>query len=296
MAKSETSTKTATVIIFFELIFGIIVHIFGLILLFTSQSITISNLLLIKLSFVEISYILHEGITNAHSFIKNGHLEPPNDVGRTMIIFLHSLRIMVLMAITVDRILAVRLALRYKTVVTRRKLVIVVICIWLTSSCLALIMWYSHASILNTLLAIEKSVLVVVYICGYVYIILRLKAIEKKFPNHKSTRHLSIKVPFLLVLSLICFFWIPELILAAGFDYSIWFLVLFYMTNIVDALIYIFGLPECQRRLKKVCFGPKTEPCGTPQQHHVGQVMAESVCHAAVVCGGEENADNSSQN
>ena len=292
MSTSGTTTNAATAIVFCELAVGSLLHCTGLILLLTARKSITGNLFLINLSFVELCYILHEGIPNAYAFIKNGYFGFPNRVGQTMVIFFHSARFLTLMAITADRGLAVRLALRYKIVVTRNRLLIVIFCIWLISSCLALIMWFSRANILNILLVTLESILIVVYLVCYMYIIFTLNQRQERFRNQTLARKLNIKVPFLLVLSFLCFFWIPELILAAGFTYSIWFLTMFYMNNIVDALIYILGLPECKRRFKAVCFGPKIEPCGT-QQQNVGQVISGPIRNVAVVCGSEHVAGNS---
>ena len=260
MAESEASILAATVVVFFELVLGLILHGVGMFLMLTVQRFTISSLMLIELSFIEICLMLHEGIWNVYLFTQKGYIGLQDKRGLTIIVFLHSIRFMTLMAITLDRVLAVKLALKYASIVTKLRLAIVVTCVWLLGAGLALTMWFVQSWIFSTLLLTLESLLAAVYICSYIYIIFALQQRQKKFRNQSVRRALDVKVPFLLVLAVICCFWIPELILAAGVKFSTWFLSLFYLSNTIDALIYIFGLPECRKRLRKLFCTSKILP------------------------------------
>ena len=270
-----TSAEAATVVVFFELVLGLLLHGVGISLLLAAQSSTISSLMFIELSFIEICYMMHEGISNIYLIKQNGYIGLQDKWGLTIIVFLHSIRFMTLMAITIDRVLSVKLGLTYGTTVTKFRLAIVVTCIWLLSACLALLMWFCQKRLFSALLLTLESLLAAVYICSYIFIILALKQRQKKFPNQSTRRTLNVKVPFLLVLAVICCSWIPELILAAGVEFSIWFLSLFYLSNIIDALLYIFALPQCRRRLRKFCCNAKIRPCQN-------RVAINSISHVVV--------------
>ena len=256
-----TPADAATVVVFLELVLGLILHGVGILLLLTTQKSVISSLMFIELSFIEICYVLYEGITNVYLITQNGYIGLQDKRGLTIIVFLHSIRFTTLMAITIDRVLAVKLGIRYGTVVTKFRLAIVVTFIWLMSACLALFMWFCQIRLFSTLLLTLESLLVAVYICSYIYIILVLKLRQKKFHNQSARRALNVKVPFLLVLAVICCSWMPELILAAGIEFSIWFLSLFYLRIIIDALLYIFALPQCRKKLQKFCCNAEIPPC-----------------------------------
>ena len=247
MVESSETVKIVVSIIFFEHTLALVLHCVGLCLLLTTGRKAIATLLIIQLSFAELCYTSYDGFFTASHYIKSGHIPFINRKEQTIFLFIYSLQFLTLIAISVDRVLAVKLALRYKILVRRRALAVVIICIWITSLALALIIWFIQAITFNKMLVALESLVIGVYICSYGYIIF---AMRLKQTQSRSDRKLSIKVPFLLVLTLICFLLIPDLVLAAGYPFSIWFLPVFWLNNISDALIYIFEMPVCRKRMK----------------------------------------------
>ena len=129
MVKSDGITQIAIALIFSELTVGLALHCVGLSLLLTAGKPTIPICLIIKLSIVELSHILYEGFIKASMFIENVDLAILSRTNQTVLVFLYSNQFLTLIAITVDRLFAVKLALRYRRLVTRRSLVFLVICI-----------------------------------------------------------------------------------------------------------------------------------------------------------------------
>ena len=268
MLESSEDVKTVVSIILLEHTLGLILHCVGLYLLRRAGKPTIGIILLIELIFAELCYISYDGILRAFHFITTGNIPFYDKKDQTICLFIYSVQFLTLIAITLDRLLIVKLGLRYKTLVTKRALAVAVSSIWIISLALALVMWFSQAIKFNQILVILECLLAVVYLCSYGYIIYALKLKQNRF---RSDRNLNIKVPFLLVLTLICFYLIPELILAAGHPFSMWFLPFFNLNNVTDALIYIFGTPMCRKRLKTIFCNKRINPL-TNQATGDGQV------------------------
>ena len=275
MVKSDGIIQIAIALIFSELTVGLVLHFVGLSLLLTAGKPTIPICLIIKLSIVEMSHILYEGFIKASMFIENGDLTILSRTNQTVLVFLYSNQFLTLIAITVDRLFAVKLALRYKRLVTRRSLVFLVICIWIVSSTLALVLWLSHDLLFNKMLVALECLLTSVYLYSYGYITYQMKLKKKQFHSEVVTRMSNIKVPSFLVLTLICFYLIPDLILAVGYPFSIWFLPVFYLNNITDALIYIIGMPMCRKRIRTLFCRTKITPLTNPE-NAVGQIVASA--------------------
>ena len=149
------------------------------------------------------------------------------------------------------------LPLKFRSVVTKRRLAFVLSGIWLLSLSMAPIVWFTSSKSLNIIMLFWDSFLVLIYICTYLYIIVAVQRRRRQFTNQNNTttsRGLNLKVPFLLVLTLICFYFIPDLVIVAGATkLHIYLNLLFNFNYISDALIFLFGLPECKKRLKKIC-------------------------------------------
>ena len=87
------------------------------------------------------------------------------------------------------------------------------------SSFTVVIFWYVHEATINVIMLFWDALLTVIYICSYIYIFVTVKRRRTQFRdrNRSTNPHrLNLKVPFLLVLTLICFYFIPDLLLVTG--------------------------------------------------------------------------------
>ena len=247
----------ALTIIFVELASGVLLHSAGLYLLLTQRKKKIITLLLIHLSLVELIFLLILGINEVSLPYIISHIGLlPLKCSQLILICFLTAQFLSLAIITFERVLAVKLALRYRIVATKRKLIPVFSIIWLLSVSMSMAVWMNN-DIFHIVLAIWEISLTIMYACSYSYIFITVRGRRRRLNLHNSAQNhlnLNLKVPFLLVFTLICFYCVPDLLLATKVcDKEIWFLPVFYVNYITDGLIYIFGLPECRQRIKRVC-------------------------------------------
>ena len=143
------------------------------------------------------------------------------------------------MVIVLDRVLAVYLVLKYKVVVTKNKLVIVYIVLWLISIATGVLTYFTHWSYW---LFWDTSVIIIIA-SSYMYIIItvyrRRRAMSRNNP-HLNTPQLKLKIPLLIVSSFVLTFLIPDMIVILNYElYCIWFEVSWSLNWISDPLIYV---------------------------------------------------------
>ena len=120
---------------------------------------------------------------------------------------------------------------------------------------MVVILKFSQKVTFNSIMLFLDVLLMVIYIGSYAYIFVTVRRRRKTFVGHNGralNNRLNLKVPFFLVFTLVCFTFIPDLILVAGMKRPHWYSSIFYLNYISDPLIYLFGMPECKRRMKNM--------------------------------------------
>ena len=144
--------------------------------------------------------------------------------------------------ITVDRILAVKLTLRYRVMVTRKKFYCLVCLIWSISVVQSISCWFTPDEIIKIRWLIWDTIVSLIVIFGYIYItvavFLRHKSM-RKYSSQLLKSRLKHRVPFLVVSSFVLLNLIPDALTFFGSS-SVWLLNVLYMNYLLDPLIYVF--------------------------------------------------------
>ena len=159
--------------------------------------------------------------------------------------------------LTVDRVIMVRIHIKYAAVITKRRACYAIAAAWMIS--------LSHASyytcktnqfqVFQTIVLAWDLTIILLLIIGYMYIF--ICTIIRKRKMHKrqvgmSNRRLKIEVALLIILSLAIFCLIPDVFLLTKVaKYTSWFPVLFYLNVITDPIIYIFTSKKRKKQLMK---------------------------------------------
>ena len=223
----------------------------GMILLFLEERFGASGLMLIHLSSVETLKLFshHVSIANfdAHGkswshFVDNG----------LYIVQLHTL-----IMITLDRVLAVKLLMRYRVVVTRKKACLLFIPGWILGICYSFISLFASNHEMAISYIVLDSSISIFFIVSYTYIILKIKSVRNN-TSETSTHHSNAKtfryhVPLIIVLSYACFYLIPDLRMATRVLVSKeWLYVIWDMILIANPLTYMFGIESVRHRLLRI--------------------------------------------
>ena len=269
----ESSKDNKVALLIWIVIAGIalVIHLVGVYLLIKlARKRRVYHYLLLHLSAMEIVNILWMGVyviwhMDAASMVQRSRTELSG-----LIILLVGQYLSVIM-ITVDRVLAVKLAFRYRTVVAVQKLIIVFPVCWAVCLAHGCIVWYFKNAFVKILLAWEIP-LVVLLIGAYIYIFTVVEIQGRKGRiNNNVRRRLNLKVPVSIVVTLIAFYVVPDFLVESGtVHFSPWLYVIFYLNVLTDPIIYILGTPQMLDMLccKKV-LSTRTNTGNSEDSHRV---------------------------
>ena len=148
-----------------------------------------------------------------------------------------------IICISFDCLLAVRLNLTYKAIVTKSRLHKLITMIWVISTICAVISGiYSYT---NTIIWIFWSTVTIIsIIASYFYIIRVFYRQRAKFRKHKSckyVRQFKYEVPFCITLSYILTMFIPDIVVVVDERlFTVWTLVIWYTYFLIYPLVYVF--------------------------------------------------------
>ena len=230
---------------------GFALHIIGLYALFRLKEKKISDYLILQFSFTEAAAIIYQIV-----FFAIDTFRPEltiNGVFETGVTILVVQQFILFFMITFDRVLKVKLSIKYSLVVTKKKLLLACIPCWLISIGHGCVIWYAP-SLFNKVFFVWEIFLVIIIITSYVYIFVYFRIIRKKRlgnnTNSVRTVSLNLRVPIMIVTTFIIFYVIPDMLLAAHVvQFSPWFLCIFTMNVISDASIYIMWTPKLRRSI-----------------------------------------------
>ena len=144
--------------------------------------------------------------------------------------------------VTLDRVLAVKLIMRYKIVVTRQKLYVVIIFIWSISIIQGITYWFAPEKTINLIWIVWDSILASIVVISYIYIIMAVRyqhRVMSESSSRTSPPTLKYRVPLLIVSSFVSLNLIPDIIILTGHD-SVWLLNIWFLNYLLDPLFYVF--------------------------------------------------------
>ena len=154
-----------------------------------------------------------------------------------------SLLFQTVICISLDRLLAACLVFIDKSVVTKRRLIVVVILIWIlaiTSSIICVFMSYNTTRIW----LFWSSLTMVSIFVSYIYIFFVLLTARRTFQNDSSQANryvFNYQVPLAIAIVFILTNFIPCLVILVNEElFNIWVLVALYSSGIFDPLVYVF--------------------------------------------------------
>ena len=249
--------KTAFIIVWCcEGAFATVLHACGIYLLVTQKRKSISHFLLIHLSCIEVFFVVFDITYHTRAVLLTNKLSFPADYkwksSVTLVCFVA--QYMAVTLLTLDRVLAIKLTFRYHVIITKAKLVAVLLLTWCI--CLMHIAYYLLTR-KHHIYMFWHSFLALVIIVSYAYIIISAKMSHKKAHEDEERvprQKIKYKVPLLITGTIVCFYFIPEILLVAGVKKTVWFYVVWYLNYLFDPAIYIFCSYRIRNRLIKYWF------------------------------------------
>ena len=208
--------------------------------------------LLLHLGGTELAIVVWDGFHTTRYIILKMDLSNLIKLHQTGLIILLLAQMISIILITLDRTLAVKLTIKYRVVVTKQRLLAILLFSWILCSSHGVVVYYSSHEVLNKILSAWEIFVAVVIFIGYTYIVVIVQCRSRNLSedNQQIRRpKLKLTIPGLIVTTFIVLCLIPDLLLAIGIKFSLWILSSFYFNFITDSLIYIFGTGRIRSRV-----------------------------------------------
>ena len=158
-----------------------------------------------------------------------------------------------IICISFDRLLAAKLVLRYRVLITKRRLQIVLLLIWVLSIMCAVICAIEFD--MNTIIwMFWSSITIASILISYSYIAMVLYK-QKQFQRNSSCTHVqrfNYKIPLCITLSYILTMFIPDIVVVIDETlFTVWTLVIWYTNFLIDPLVYVFFRVFYKRRSER---------------------------------------------
>ena len=163
---------------------------------------------------------------------------------------------LILIIIMIDRILAVSLILRYRVMVSNKRLTIALLCAWVLSFLFGMSYHLFKSSLFDYVLFSLSAIVVLFFIASYTYIIIKIRIKRKVLLNtgHRSKESsINYWVPFIIILSYILFQVAVDLSVAfSGLHPTTWHYILWNINSVVDTLTYILGSSRVRSNMREI--------------------------------------------
>ena len=210
--------------------------------------------LLLHLCSVELATILWDGFHTTRYIVLSMDLSRLIKVHQVGLIMLLVGQMISIILITVDRVLSVKLTIKYKVMVTKSRLLIILVVCWAVCISQGFIVHYASHEVLNKKLSAWEILVAIIIVVGYGYIFIKTRYGDRRLAYiTQQQRRTTVKptVPGLIVVTFVFLCLIPDLLLAIGVKFSLWILSVFYLNFMTDSLIYIFGSGQIRTRIRK---------------------------------------------
>ena len=163
---------------------------------------------------------------------------------------------LILIIIMVDRILAVSLILRYRVIVTHKRLSVTLLSAWILCIVCGVLYHFFKSPLYDYVMFSFSPAVVLFFIASYTYIIIKVRTTRKVLSNadQLSRGQSSIKywIPFTIILTYIFFQVTVDLIAAfSEFNVTTWHYILWTLNPTSDTLIYILGSSRLRSNMRK---------------------------------------------
>ena len=154
--------------------------------------------------------------------------------------------------IMLDRVLSVRLHIRYRILVTKRRIMLALLCVWLISILhIVPSMWLRNAHLIT--FVAWGGIVVLVFIIGYTYIMLAIKGRTKNLSSTLGTatqQNPKYKIPVFIVLSFLLLYLIPMTVYFGWRKHLKLFIIIGELNFIADQITYILGSGRIRKKIR----------------------------------------------
>ena len=169
---------------------------------------------------------------------------------------IHVPLVVTLIIITVDRILAINLVLKYRLVVTNKRLALVLFCAWLLGVLYGGSTYFVQSMVYFFVSLSASAAVVLFLIVSYLYIIIKVRVMRRGISSTgQSNRHsrFNYTIPLTITLTYILFAVVPDITLqfSGSMNVSPWHYIAWTLNSLADTLTYIIGSPRIRSRLKR---------------------------------------------
>ena len=223
-----------------ETIAAIVCHVFALMLFIKQKNIGVSDLLVAHLCGCEFVSVITEYVTMTLYYWKQIDWKH-NYIDGPIVLALFVMCYLSIVSITLDRVLVVLLALKYKMYVAKKKVVIVFCTIWFVSIGMGLFHYFTDNE--EEIYLFFDLTIIIVIITSYSYIsiavLVRRRAIRRNGSQSNSV-NIRYQIPLCIVITFVVTIFVPDLILLVRPDfYSVWIEVIWTLNWISDPLAYV---------------------------------------------------------
>ena len=222
--------------------------------LFSNRKKKVIDYLLLHLCFVELALLFWDAAFTIRHKVQGKDPATYLDIYKVGSIALVVGQMLSLILITFDRVLAVKLTIKYRAVVTKRRTLILFPCCWALCMIYGIVIHYSSDfSVFKVVLSTWEIIVVIIIFFGYGYIILVVQSRNRKFAasgQRVQRPNIKLAVPTLVVVTFVLLVLVPDLIITLGVQHNIWFTCSIHLNILTDSLIYIFGSGRIKCRIK----------------------------------------------
>ena len=235
---------------------------YAIFLLSTKRPKKVADILLLHLCVTDIAIVIWDvtlGITKWLMVTNEVQLNFIWDIGLQLLCALFYQSII---CISWDRFLAARLHLTYRAIVTKSKLKLVVILMWVLSLTCAIISVTNPSPFKNTTIWVFWSVLTIFSIgIPYTYVFIVIYRQKRRFTKD-STRiiapNFKYEIPLCITVSYILLVFIPDVMIMVDIRLLTgWILVIYHTNYLVDPLVYVLLTSHYKRRLNRQLSVPR---------------------------------------
>ena len=232
-------------IFFIEAALSLLLGILGLVKLLKPKKKKPSNMMLVHLTICNLlCVIVYIGVVTL-TIVGITFEDQRSELVLTAIVFaLYIPNVMSLVIITIDRILAINLVLRYRLVVTNKRLFAVLACVWIIGAVYAVSFWFLKSDIYLSVSLIFSLAVVIFFIFSYVYIVIKVKVARRELATsgqRNRQSRLNYWVPFTIILTYIVFVVATDLSVVYLNNMTIWHFIVWSLNPIADTLTYVIG-------------------------------------------------------
>ena len=259
------------IIYIIEKVMVLIAHLSGLYLLATEKNRRVMDMLLIQLSVGALLYSPMDFVFNAWEFIEPGVVNKYYVTYETLLMLTFTPMYFSYLLLTIDRVLMVKLSLKYMLYVTKRRVIKVLVLVWVISLISMVYYWFPAMEMRKKYFLAWEGFLTVLFVVSYTYIFITYKIRQRDMVNSVSTttRRFKFKTPFYIVLSMLICWFLPDMLLQYKvIERSIWSSMWWDLNLLCDPLIYTFSSHRISARLKRFWMkdtNPNSYPLSTLQ-------------------------------